>query len=250
MQLQQLQMQMAQMAAAAPMPQQMPAPMAPPMGMMSLVPAPAATAPPAATGTRRASLAFGSVQGAPAQQLSIPAQPATVLPAFQEGSDEDEEGFSDSSDEDEGGKEGKDGKNRKEDDASDIKSPTGGVPGVLKNSSSSGAEQPDMQGGPPKPPSMKNVQLKIAEADKEDEESFCPSSKSSEAGSFGNNWTLKAAAPTEGAEASRLSSMRSRAWQEDLERMINKPKSRYVLMPDSLFCERIYSPSTPPKFQS
>jgi len=235
MQLQQLQMQMAQMVA--PVPQQMPAPMAPPMGMMSLVPAPAATAPPAATGTRRASLAFGSVQGAPAQQLSIPAQPATVLPAFQEGSDEDEEGFSDSSDEDEGGKEGKDGKNRKEDDASDIKSPTGnGVPGVLKNSSS-GAEQPDMQGGPPKPPSMKNVQLKIEEEGKEDEESFCPSSKSSsEVGSFGNNWTLKAAAPTEGAEASRLSSMRSRAWQEDLERMINKPKSRYLLMPDSLFC--------------
>lgn len=212
-----------------PMPQMVPMAPMPQMGMMGVVPVPGAPAPPApATGTRRASLAFGSVQGAPAQQLApvVHQIPAAVLPAFQEGSDEDEEGFSDSSDDEKGGK---GSKGSKEEDP-DLKSPN--LNGVLKNSG--GDSPPEAQVGPVRPPTVKNVQLKVAE-ENDDDDSFS-SRSGSEVGSFANNWTLKAAAPDQLAEAGRLSSMRSRAWQqEDLGSIINKPKSRYVLMPDSLF---------------
>lgn len=52
---------------------------------MSLVPAPAATAPPAATGTRRASLAFGSVQGAPVTLQHMAIQPVLCLTGIAAG---------------------------------------------------------------------------------------------------------------------------------------------------------------------
>ncbi|CAK9092864.1 Potassium voltage-gated channel subfamily H member 1 (Ether-a-go-go potassium channel 1) (EAG channel 1) (EAG1) (r-eag) (Voltage-gated potassium channel subunit Kv10.1) [Durusdinium trenchii] len=200
--------QVVQMQVPAMQPLQPIQPMMAPMGVMPTAPT---------GGTRRASLAMGAVQGAaaaPAQQIQ---QMQAVLPAFQEA-DEDDEGFSDSSDEDE-----------EEQKPENQKSPI--LNGVVKAGSET---TPDAQ-VVPKPPAIKNVQLKIEEKD-EDELSFSPSSKSDEETSFSQQrWTLKGAQPNESAEASRLSSMRSRAWQDDIGNQLREPKSRYLLMPDSLF---------------
>eukprot|EP00439_Symbiodinium_sp_Y106_P061241 s274_g9.t1 len=151
--------------------------------------------------TRRASLAFNN-NGQPAL-APPPVQMTPIMPSFQEEENSD-------------------------DDSSPL-----GSPDSEDEENEVKANSQEQAAVPSKP--QHKVQLMIKEKDDE-VISFTPSSNGgSEQGSRQQSWTLRGTQPTDSSEANRLSSMRSRAWQEDDgDGAASTPRSRFLLMPDTM----------------